>query len=199
MATSTYTIEMASVDAQSELRSEYKAVFQLPDSEIDAAMAALDKKRGALAADKMDKRETARKASAQKAEAARDTVRGQIKDALGKSWTQPLQDAFLKLARADLSVKKLSFVVEVQQDTVKDSDGNVTVTVKGLVEPTVVLGTHVASRGPSTNGGSQSITVDGEQFASAAAAYRKHIGEMASPKNRATVMKALQDAGHTVS
>lgn len=66
---------------------------------------------------------------------------------------------------------------------------------------TVSFGSTPSKGGSGGTGGGKaaSLTVDGVEYPSAAAAYKAVLGDMKAPMNRKSIVSHLKTAGHTVS
>lgn len=181
-------LEELTQEIMGSFRKEYQAAAQLDTAGMVTKIAEINAKVATQAKDRASKEAATRKETADREVKAVEGYKAAVVDAFGKVWPS-LREGFNKLE----SVQRLSIVVSVGEDG-KANDP--------LIMVNTPTKTRVArSTGNGSNGArGEPLTVDGKEYASAAAAKKELLPDKAEASmNRASIISALKTANYEVS
>jgi hypothetical protein len=188
------TIEQViALDAVAYAEAMQKVIVEAAgdSTKLTEGLNALNASRLKSAQATMDKEAKAKQDTLDKSKADVDALRAHIIETVGKAWTTGKLSEQLSLIPVE-ALRSVSFRVE------RADDGTVN-------EPLVLMGMVAVKRPTSAgngggNAGGSPLTVNGKEFATAAAAKRELLPDKAEQgMNRASIISALKTSGHTVA
>ena len=195
-----YTYETALADAAVELQSEWEEVIKLPAKERADAIRTFTAKQSELAKSKVENDVKSKAAERTRLDDLGKAYKANVLTLFNPLWeaNPALGTDLLALVKTDPTVTALTIQVTVHRE---DKDGTEVISLGSpvpMLHTRVPAKTKTASNGKTGGGRSESMTVNGTEYASAKAAV-KAILEKDVQANRQSCRAMLEKAGHTVA
>ena len=192
------TVDEAQVEVAQTMATRYAELAGMSAADMSEAIAGIQADVIEATKDLVTSRDMAVKSHDTQLEEQSKVLKGSITEGANTLFTAAVKKSLVAAATADPRINRVTIVLELSRNEV---DGKTRITTG---EPVVTLFNKVPSRkgGQSTskNGGrGEPIKVNGKEYTSAKAAYEGFFPEAKSQMNRASVVAALEKAGHSVS